>query len=57
MKSIKQTLNEISGNDDSELRGICNITLSVTASRLDRILEMHIAIDQILCEMREEELC
>ena len=47
----------ITGNDDSGFREICDITISVPASRPDRIQEMHIAIGQILCEILEVELC
>ena len=47
----------ITGNDDSEFREICDMTISVPASRPDRIQEMHIAIGQILCEILEVELC
>ena len=47
----------ITGNDDSEFREICDMTISVPASRPDRMQEMHIAIGQILCEILEVELC
>tara|TARA_B100001057_G_scaffold470634_1_gene532139 strand:- start:149 stop:712 length:564 start_codon:yes stop_codon:yes gene_type:complete len=47
----------ITGNDDSGFREICDMTISVPASRPDRIQEMHIAIGQILCEILEVELC
>ena len=47
----------VTGSDDSGFREICDIVISVPASRPDRIQEMHIAIGQILCEIIETELC
>ena len=51
-----QTLG-ITGNDDSGFKELCDVIISVPASRPDRIQEMHIAIGQILCEIIETELC
>ena len=47
----------ITGSDDSSFKKICDLVISVPASRPDRIQEMHIAVGQIICEILEEELC
>ena len=47
----------ITGDNDIGFRELCDVIISVPASRPDRIQEMHIAIGQILCEMIEIELC
>ncbi|MFL2885857.1 MAG: SIS domain-containing protein [Candidatus Pelagibacterales bacterium] len=47
----------ITGNDDSGFKDLCDVVISVPASRPDRIQEMHIAIGQIICEILELELC
>ena len=47
----------VTGSDDSGFKGLCDLTISVPASRPDRIQEMHIAIGQIICEILELELC
>ncbi len=47
----------LTGNDESGFRELCDVTISVPASRPDRIQEMHIAIGQIICEILEKELC
>ena len=47
----------ITGDDDSGFKELCDVIISVPASRSDRIQEMHIAIGQILCEILEIKLC
>jgi D-sedoheptulose 7-phosphate isomerase len=47
----------ITGNDESGFKELCDVIISVPASRPDRIQEMHIAIGQIICEILEKELC
>tara|TARA_A100001015_G_C15036024_1_gene736271 strand:- start:2007 stop:2570 length:564 start_codon:yes stop_codon:yes gene_type:complete len=47
----------VTGSDDTSFREICDMVISVPASRPDRIQEMHIAIGQIICEILEQELC
>ena len=47
----------ITGSDDISFKKICDLVISVPASRPDRIQEMHIAVGQIICEILEEELC
>lgn len=47
----------VTGSDDTSFKEICDMVISVPASRPDRIQEMHIAIGQIICEILERELC
>lgn len=47
----------LTGSNDSGFRGLCDIIISVPASRPDRIQEMHIAIGHIICEILESDLC
>jgi D-sedoheptulose 7-phosphate isomerase len=47
----------ITGSDTSGFNEYCDVTISVPASRPDRIQEMHIAIGHIICEILESELC
>jgi D-sedoheptulose 7-phosphate isomerase len=47
----------VTGSDDSNFREVCDLVISVPASRPDRIQEMHIAVGHIICELLEEELC
>ena len=56
-KSLKIKTIGVTGNDDSGFKGLCDMIISVPASRPDRIQEMHIAIGQIICEILESELC
>ena len=56
-RNLKMKTIGVTGSDDSGFKGLCDITISVPASRPDRIQEMHIAIGQIICEILESELC
>ena len=56
-KSLKVKTIGVTGSDSSGFRDLCDVTISVPASRPDRIQEMHIAIGQIICEILESELC
>ena len=47
----------VTGSNCSGFKELCDITISVPASRPDRIQEMHIAIGHIICEIVESELC
>ena len=47
----------LTGNDESGFKDLCDVIISVPATRPDRIQEMHIAIGQIICEILEKELC
>jgi len=47
----------ITGSGSNEFKKLCDITITVPASRPDRIQEMHIAIGHIICEIIESELC
>ena len=56
-KSLNVKTIGVTGSDSSGFRDLCDVTISVPASRPDRIQEMHIAIGQIICEILESELC
>ena len=47
----------ITGSEGVGFNDLCDITITVPASRPDRIQEMHIAIGHIICEILESELC
>ena len=47
----------ITGSEGAGFKELCDITITVPASRPDRIQEMHIAIGHIICEILESELC
>ena len=47
----------ITGNECADFNELCDIIITVPASRPDRIQEMHIAIGHIICEILESELC
>ena len=47
----------VTGSKDTVLKELCDIVITVPASRPDRIQEMHIAIGHIICEILESELC
>ena len=47
----------ITGSEGAGFNDLCDITITVPASRPDRIQEMHIAIGHIICEILESELC
>ena len=56
-KSLKIKTIGVTGSNDNKFKDLCNVVISVPASRPDRIQEMHIAIGQIICEILEAELC
>ena len=56
-KSLNIKTIGITGMYDDGFRGLCDILISVPASRPDRIQEVHIAVGQIICEILEAELC
>jgi len=47
----------ITGNECADFNELCDIIITVPASRPDRIQEMHIAIGHIICEILESKLC
>jgi D-sedoheptulose 7-phosphate isomerase len=47
----------VTGSKDTVFKELCDIVITVPASRPDRIQEMHIAIGHIICEILESELC
>jgi len=43
------------GNESSEMKNICNVTLSVNSSDTPRIQEMHILLGHIICHLIDQE--
>ena len=56
-KLLKVKTIGITGSEGASFKELCDITITVPASRPDRIQEMHIAIGHIICEILESELC
>ena len=56
-KLLKINTIGITGSEGARFKNLCDITITVPASRPDRIQEMHIAIGHIICEILELELC
>ena len=55
-KKIK-TIGLTGKNESKIFDELCDILISVPATRADRIQEMHIAVGQIICEILEDRLC